>query len=255
MAHGTATDFLVRAALDDAFRELALTDPQRAFEGYDLSDEERDILCSRDGRLLGLLGAAVAKAKTPIEQTAEDDPPETAESHFPSLPEVNLLLRLDPRVTHAPDSAPSVGYAASLSPWPGEHERKPPDEEGREQAAEQSNDAPPGVSWIIRITPTVVDSVTDALPCGSRLNKASSVTAGLKVAYHASIHPNPSQTSEEPPSAERPTAASATSPWIHHVESAAAKAAAQAVRASDADGRYDKLLDLIDALQTGDERG
>ncbi len=239
MARGAATEFLIRTVLDDAFRELALTDPQRAFEGYDLSEEERDILCSRDGRLLGLLGAAVAHAKAPIEPTAKGESVETAESPLPSLPEVNLLLRLDPRVTQAPDSAPSVGYAASLMPWSGDHERKPTDAESTEQAEDHGDGTPPGVSWIIRITPTVVDSTE----------------AGLKVAYHAAIHPDSANAGEEQSSVEWPTTTSAMSPWLHHVESAAAKAAAQAVRASDPDGRYEKLLELISTLQTGDERG
>ena len=44
-------------------------------------------------------------------------------------------------------------------------------------------------------------------------------------------------------------------PWNHHVESSAAKTAARAVQAAEPDRRYEKLLELVDALQTGDARG
>ncbi|MCP4249640.1 MAG: hypothetical protein GY778_21580, partial [bacterium] len=43
----STADFLIRVVLDDAFRELALDDPQRAFEGYDLSPAQRELLSSR----------------------------------------------------------------------------------------------------------------------------------------------------------------------------------------------------------------
>ncbi|MBN2562713.1 MAG: hypothetical protein JXQ75_17445 [Phycisphaerae bacterium] len=240
MTRGAVTDFLIRAVLDEPFRELALADPQRAFVGYDLSEEEQEILRSRDGRLLGLLGKAVAYAKALVEHPAKGDLSEATESSLPSLPEVNLLLRLDPRATQRPGSALDVAYAATLAPWPGgDHERKTTDAENGEQTEQHSNDTPPKIAWIIRITPTVVDSLE----------------TGLKVAYHASIRPFAVGADGKQPSAKGPTQASATSPWRHDVESSAAKAAAQAVRASDAGRRYEKLLELIRVLQAGDDRG
>jgi hypothetical protein len=37
-----------RAVKDDAFRQLLLSDPQQAMDGYDLTDEEREMLENLD---------------------------------------------------------------------------------------------------------------------------------------------------------------------------------------------------------------
>ena len=239
MKRGSAVDFLIRTVLDEAFRELAIADPQRAFEGYHLSDEEQEILRSRDFRLLGLLGMAAARGQAFVEPPLKRDSSETAASSLPSLPEVRLLLRLVPRATQPPGSGSRIAYAASLRPWPGDHEPKGTDVGSGEQAEEQNAGTLPEIAWIVRITPTVVGSQE----------------AGLTVAYSASIHPLGVGTDRIDASAQKPTPALASPPWNHHIESSAAKDAARAVRASDASGRYEKLRDLIHALQTGDDRG
>ena len=239
MTRRSAADYLIRAVLDEAFRELAVADPKRAFEGYDLSEEEQEILRSRDGRLLGLLGEAVAHARAFVEHPAEEGSSKTAESPLPSLPEVKLLLRLAPHARQLPDSASEVAYAASLHPWPGDDETSPTPNGAHAENGEQTEEHHAEIAWIVRITPTVVGPQE----------------TGLKVAYSASIHPLAVGTDEKQPSAQGPTQASARSPWSHHLESSAAKAAARAVRAGDASRRYEKLLELIQALQTGDDRG
>ncbi len=239
MTRGSAADFLIRTVLDEAFRGLAMADPQRAFEGYDLSEKEQEILRSRDDRLLGLLGEAAAYGEARVEHPTKDGLSKTAESSLPTLPEVKLLLQLVAHPAQQPDSPSNVAYAASLHPWPADHDSKRSDAESREHSGRRSDPALPEVTWIIRITPTVVDAQE----------------AGLKVAYLASIHPFAAGTEEEQPSTQGPTQALAGSPWNHRTESAAAKAAARAVRASDASRRYEKLLELIHALQTGDDRG
>lgn len=227
MTRGSAADFLIRTVLDEAFRELAMADPQRAFEGYDLSDEEREILSSRDDRLLGLLGRAVAQGQESVEHLETPRSSEAAAQSLPNLPEVKLVLRLAPHTPQPSEPASRAAYEASLHPWLDEY------------ADEESNDTPPRLAWIVRITPTVVDSRE----------------TGLTVAYSASIHPFVVRTGHRDSSAQEPTQALASPPWNHHIESSAAKDAARAVRASDASERYEKLLDLIHALQTGDDRG
>ena len=97
MKPGSLADFLVRTVLDEAFRELARTNPQRAFEGFDLSEDEKEILCARDQRLLGLLGAAVAQENRSGEDRPAEIPSPRGAPTKPSLPEVKLLLRLVPR--------------------------------------------------------------------------------------------------------------------------------------------------------------
>jgi len=239
MTRGSAADFLIRTVLDEAFRELAMADPQRAFEGYNLSEKEQEILRSRDDRLLGLLGEAAAYGEALVEHPAEDEPSKTAASSLPTLPEVKLLLQLVPHSAQQRDSTSSVAYAASLHPWPGDHDSKRADAESGEHTGKHNDPALPGVAWIIRITPTVLDAQEN----------------GLKVAYSASIHPFGVGTEEEQPPTQEATQALAGSPWNHQIESSAAKVAARAVRASDASRRYEKLLELIHALQTGDDRG
>ncbi len=238
MTRGSAADFLIRTVLDEAFRELALAEPQRAFEEYDLSAEEKKILSSPDDRLLGLLGAASVRG-----EAADEHPPKKAVSKpaaapLPRLPEVKLLLRLAPHAAQLPDSKSRVAYTASLHPWPHDRAPKSTDAESDEQSAGHDDGPPPEIAWIVRIKPTVIDAQE----------------TGLKVAYTASIHPLDADTGEEQPSAPGPTPAVASPPWNHHIESSAAQAAARAVLESDARQRYEKLLGLIHALQTGDER-
>jgi hypothetical protein len=239
MVRGSAADFLIRAVLDEAFRELALADPQRAFEGYDLSEAEQQILRSRDGRLLGLLGEAAGQGHAVVEQPARKATAKPAASSLPSLPEVKLLLRLTPHATQQPDGASKVSYAASLHPWPGDREPKGTDPGSGEQAEGHSDGTPPEMAWVIHIVPTVLDAQE----------------TGLKVAYSASIQPLAVGTDGTQPPAREPPRALANSPWNHHLESSAAKAAAQAVRACAPSRRYEKLLELVDALQAGDGRG
>ncbi len=210
-----AADFLIRAVLDEAFRELAIADPERAFEGYDLNADQRDSLRRGDGRVLGLPGDVAAP------QADEQRASPTA-APVPKLPEVKLLLRLTPQSAQLPDSTAQVRYAATLSAWPG-------DEEAIDAVGGATD-----VAWVIRITPTVLEQRE----------------GGLNVAYSAAIQPLAVHSAESPPSSQE----GAGSPWNHQVESEAAVIAAQAVRASDADGRYACLLDLIRALQRGDER-
>lgn len=218
MALGSAADFLIRAVLDEAFRELSIANPERAFEKYDLTPDQRESLRRRDGRVLGMLGDIVAPARPGSEPPVAEQFPQVANPPLPNLPEVKLLLRLTPRGEQLPGGASKISYAATLSPWPG-------DSQVEENAADQ-------VAWVVRITPTALGWQE----------------TGLNVAYSAAIQPLAVASTPQ-------TEATAGSPWNHQVDSDAAKAAAQAVRKSDADGRYERLLDLINALQPEAERG
>lgn len=236
MKRGSAADFLIRAVLDEAFRELALADPERAFEGFDLSEEEEETLRSRDRRLLGLLGDAVAHRQALAEHPLQKEHTDPAAPALPSLPEVQLLLRLVPHAAQSPDSEPKVSYAASLHPWPCDDELKT-GADIDEQLEGHADAAVRGVTWIIRIAPSVVESRE----------------TGMVVAYSASIHPLMTDPDQTRLSVREPTQELASPPWNHHVESAAAKTAARAVQAADPGQRYRKLLELVHALQTGDD--
>jgi hypothetical protein len=238
MKQGSAVDFLVRTVLDEAFRKLALAHPQRAFEGYDLTDEQKEILRRRDHRLLGLLGDAVAPEKAGVQQTLDKEEADVDAPAPPDLPEVKLLLRLVPQASSSPDSGPDISYAVSLHAWPGDDDRTTGSDTANRTETGVGGDVGE-VSWLIRIAPTVVESQA----------------AGLRVAYFASIHPLMTDPDRTRRSARERTGELASPPWNHHVGSSAAKTAARAVHAADPSQRYHKLLDLVHALQTGDDGG
>ncbi len=236
MTRGSVSEFLVRTVLDDAFRELARTDPVRAFEGFDLSAEAQEIIRSGDSRMLGLLGDAVAHREACDEQPVGEGPGDSSRPMVPTLPEIKLMLRLVPYTSQSPGTESGVSYAASLQPWPGDDKPSPSPGIG-EQSDDQAGAAFPAVSWIIRIGPTVLESGE----------------AGTTVAYSASIHPLIDDPSRSSVSRRPPARELASPPWNHHVESSAAKTAAQDVQTAAPDQRFGKLLELIHALQAGDE--
>ena len=234
MTRKSAANFLVRAVLDEAFRDLALSNPQSAFEGFDLTEQEKEILRSRDHRVLGLLGDAVRQQEPVAETPLEKTPPTPVAPALPSLPEVKLLLRLIPQAVPSPGPDPKVSYAASLHPWPTDNEPEggpnsaAPTDNGTETAAAE-------IRWLIRIAPEVVESRD----------------TGLAVAYSASIHPVTAESDETGPAYRESPPKATDSPWNHHLDSPAARTAAKAVLAADPSQRYAKLLELAHALQTG----
>ena len=233
MTRKSAADFLVRAVLDEAFRDLALSNPERGFEGFDLTEEEKEILRSRDHRVLGLLGDAVRPQEAVAEAPVEKAPATPVEPTEPNLAEVKLLLRLIPQVTGSPGSEPKVSYAASLHSWPVGDEP-----EGGAEPTENGG-ATAEVRWLIRIAPEVLESLD----------------SGLAVAYCASIHPVTAEVEETGPADRAAPAEAAGAPWNHHVDSPAVRAATKAVQAADPSQRYTKLLELVHALQTGGHDG
>jgi hypothetical protein len=104
--------FLVRTALDDAFRDLVERDPDAAFEGYDLADADKALLRKPGEGWMRLLGVLVRETAPEVHAPAAPAPEASA------LPEVRLLLALRP---HQLDEE-RLGWAASLSAWPSEVE-------------------------------------------------------------------------------------------------------------------------------------
>lgn len=234
MKAGSVADFLIRVVLDEAFREQALADPKSALEGFDVSEEEKEILCSRDHRVLGLLGNAVTQQTDDSGHPAQLTPTDLHADALPELPDVKLVLRLAPQAS----KEGAVSYAASLQPWTAD--AKPTTDPETDVQAPRAAGAVPGeVAWIIRVVPTVVEARED----------------GLAVSYSASIQPFSSGPADDGESDPPMTPATAGAPWNHHVESSAAKDAAKAVAAAEPDQRYGKLLELVHALQAGDDGG
>jgi hypothetical protein len=59
MAQKVITQFLKKAALDISFRELILTNPDKAFEGFDLSETEKAIIKIQKPELSNLVATAI----------------------------------------------------------------------------------------------------------------------------------------------------------------------------------------------------
>jgi len=225
--------------LDDDFRELTLVDPYRAMADYDLSEDEKQVLRSRDDRLLDLLGGSIATDKAHQESPTSSKPASAQTSSRPTLPPVELLLRLTPHTTQSTDGVPQLSYAASLHPWPL-HEDGEPKEGGQRTDGESSLQAAPSeIAWLIRITPAVIGPEA----------------SGLRVAYSAAIFPVDLTTAHSQPTSYEMVPPVLRSPWRHDVDSPAVKTAAQEVLASPKDKRHQKLLALIGAMQPGDDRG
>lgn len=216
--------FLVRTVLDDAFRELARTDPDAAFEAYDLSPADREVIRERGPAMLRLLGEAleagddaVPARPTPRAPPAEAAPVQSPKGDprgtpvglddevepLPELPDAELLLRLRPQ-THVDDQGDrKILHAASLHPWP-------------------PTDGDPGaVAFHLRFTPTV----------------GRGRDGRVQVAYAGSLQSV--SPGAEPPPAE---------PWGHRTDTEAVREATRGVRDADPDDRYQRLLELAAAI-------
>lgn len=211
--------FLKRTVLDHAFRELALSDPDKAFQGFDLSPEEQDILRSGDERMLNLLGRVLiadwqhSRANSGNEVNSSD----TAEipQNDVSLPLVDLTLRLTPFVSDSEGGRPTYRFAASLHPWPI-----------NDQPREDTKHA---VDFHIHIVPTIIS------PPGT----APQVSYAAAIGGHA-------------PSGLETTAPSAVLRRYFGQSQAAERAAAAAMQAKPME-RQAKLYELVHALRTGDQ--
>ena len=239
MTQGSATDYLIRAALDGSFRELALAEPDRAMAEYDLTEDEKDILRNRDERLLELLGGSIEMVKASAESPQSTEIAAAPGSSRSTLPPVELLLRLAPQTTQSADGMPQVSYAASLHPWPLPEDAKQNEVEQGTNGESPRTYAASELAWLIRMTPTVMGSEA----------------AGLRVAYSAAMHPVDLSTAHSQSASDRMVPPALRSPWRHDVESSAVKTAAQEVLASPKDARCEKLRALIAAMQAGDDRG
>ncbi len=119
--------YLRMAALDPDFCDLAATDPDRSFRGFDLDEADREALRRGGPEVLALVGRALdAAAPTPDPRPAVEVP---APPSHGTLPEVVLYLAVAPhrdedgRLVHAaslhtelPGAEGCVRYRIRLSP-------------------------------------------------------------------------------------------------------------------------------------------
>jgi hypothetical protein len=115
----TIGDLLVRAALDDVFRDALEREPDAAMVGYDLTDDERRVLRRRDRELLDLVAAATrAAARTQEAPPLPPPRPAPAPGPTPTLPfpELAFVVRLTPQAVPRPDGTWWVSYQSHISP-------------------------------------------------------------------------------------------------------------------------------------------
>ena len=120
---------LIESALRPELRRRLLDSPEEVFPEFDLTEEQRDILRIRDGRLLELLGAALARqaesAAGPAAPAAEPPEPQVSQPQAaPPQPEVRQLPDLRFVLTVVPVAQEEAGelrglnFAAWMNPLP-----------------------------------------------------------------------------------------------------------------------------------------
>ena len=228
-------EFLIKSVLDTEFRELALSDPDGAFKGFDLSADVKDVLSSGDERVLSLLGRVLQHSGPPQHNQAPAGEHSSEPSAFPhqTLPEINLRLRLVPHAVSSPDNQLELNYSASLHPWTDDPAswNQPVDD------ATDPESVAAAVDWMIRIVPTLI-SLPGAEP---------------KLAYSASMQPPQVGVETAAPLGEGESSDSTAPPSRYHGDSLAARQAAAEVGQAEPDQRYSKLLELVSALRCGDD--
>jgi hypothetical protein len=219
---------LIASALDaDLLRRLRES-PEEAFQGFDLTDEEKDLLRHPDHRLLPLLGAALAHQRTspapapPAAQAAVSEPHAVVDRG--KLPDVSLVLTLVPCAQYEEDGRlVSIRYAVWVNPLPA----------GADPA---SLPPPPGATFpgqpltplhaVIQVSPLQIEG-----------------SIGLSAIFRQSTN---IAAPRLPGSAGKPDGKDLGSEQI--------QTAVAAVRNAPAGERYEKLVDLIHVLREGKGR-
>lgn len=227
----SVADYLSRAVLDDEFRKLALTSPEQACANFTLTAEEQDILQARDERMLALLGAAIRDSwSSPSPLVPDNGDVSTNEpvaDAFQPIPPVALRLRLIPRLSSVPGGGDKVQYAATIFPWPDAAGPVYPSSGDGTVRGSASGE----INVLIRIFTTRVATTAqeDRIACSVAIEPLSGSTSGT----------SPVATLEQPGALQRGG-------------DLEVQAVAQTVREAPPAERYDRLLDLLRALQPGD---
>jgi hypothetical protein len=228
--------YLTRAALDRGFRALAEADPDASFEGYDLTEADKEILRRRDhetARLLAEASAAAAGASTPtspppVPRTAAADPPPVTGR---PLPPADLILQVMAVPSRDEAGGLKLAHVVSLHPAPAPGEPPPP------PPPEAPPDALGPVRFFLRLAPHATP-----LPEG-----------GVVVTYAASLVPRGAEEAAAEPARDASASPAAARRAVggRGAASPAALRAAGAVRGAAPADRAARLLELLAALEAG----
>jgi hypothetical protein len=219
---------LIASALDADLRRRLLESPDEAFRGFDLTEDEKDLLRRPDHRLLPLLGAALARqtGSRGREFQAPTAPQPHAVVRARTLSDVALALTLVPCAQYEKGRLNTIAYAVWVNPLP--------------PGADPAGLPAPGSAFPGQpLTPLHMVIQVSAV---ATENAAGSPQIGLT----ASLRQSSNVAAPPPPETAGIPSASLFGSELH---SPAVEAAVAAVRGAPNARRYDALLDLLQALR------
>ena len=221
---------LIQSALQPDLCRHLLEAPDEVFRDFELTQEEQDILRRPDGRLLPLLGAALAR------QTEMGSPPDAsakeslARVETRMMPDALLALTVVPCAVQENGQFQGLAYGVSVSPLP------------------ESGD-PAGLPLPAGLPGQPLAPLYAVIQISAVLSQdaAGGVQAGLWASFRRSTNvaaPPPPETAGDPSSP----------PFGTRIDSGEVASAAAAVLDASREDRYDKLVDLLRAVRSGNVR-
>lgn len=223
-------ELLIQSALQPDLCRRLLEAPDEVFRDFELTEEEKDILRRPDGRLLPLLGAALAQ-QTEMGSPAEAPVKESlAQVETRTLPDALLALTVVPCVVQENGQFQGLAYAVSVSPLP-----ESGDPAGLPLPAELPGQPLAPLYAVIQISAVLSQDTAGGLQAGlwASFRRSTNVAA-----------PPPPEMAGDPSSP----------PFGTRIDAAEVESAAAAVLNASRDDRYDKLVDLLRAVRCGDVR-
>ncbi|MBZ5617603.1 MAG: hypothetical protein LAQ69_02540 [Acidobacteriia bacterium] len=240
---------LIRSALDADLRQRLAESPDQVFREFDLTEEQQELLRRPDHRLLPLLGAALARQAGPCDPLSEASasglepdatpPPHAAPTPPPhaairarTLPDISLALTVVPCARIENGECKGFSYAVWVNPLP--------------EGADPANLPPPGAS--LPGQPLSPLHLVIQISAVELQDAAGKPQVGLSASLRQSSN------TVGPPSPES-AGTPEVSPFGSDLRSEGVRAAVRAVRnAPRREERYDRLIDLMQALRGGEVR-
>ena len=224
---------LIESALQPELCRRLRESPDEVFRDFDLTEEEKDILRQPDHRLLPLLGEALARqmeSSHPLGEASSESPVTPAPIEARPLPSTWIALTVVPCVLQEEGQIKGISYVVWANPMP----------EGGDPG---SLPAPAGV-----VFPGQPLAPLHAVIQLSAV-QSQDVAGNPQVGLWASLRQSPN-TPPPPETAGDPKA----SPFGSRLDSPHVQAAVAAVRQASSEERYERLIDLMRALRSGDVR-
>jgi hypothetical protein len=224
---------LIESALQPELRRRLLESPDEVFRDFDLSEEEKEILRRPDHRLLPLLGAALARqmeSSVPLGEAPSVSPAPPALIEARTLPDTWLALTVVPCAQF--EEGHRISYVVWANPIP----------EGGDPAA-----LPPPAGVVLPGQPLAPLYVVIQLSAVQTQDAAGNPQVGLWASLRHSSNvaaPPPPETAGDPKA----------SPFGSRLDSPQVQAAVAAVRGASREERYNRLIDLMRVLRSGDVR-